>query len=272
MQGPTPCASHPRTLQALLSLRFIAAIPHSAIPSPTHRSFQQLQSSHQAHPPPSFHGKIWLKKTKPTVEKDAQCLEPPAPGFPREAIHLPLAPGTFPHTQLCLVSPKARNLASVHLNLYFRVTHRRALDRFCLDFHSSRNFPRLVLVMREKQGSKCGERLSFPIHTSNPTFLPYSEVTIHFGHTCPMLLHLWDWFILWECQYLQLSLIRFPDPSRPGLDLRLCLIPVPLWFLFIGTSQVPIHLCHHDLHILTYPPAPLCPGISSMCAGTRLHS
>lgn len=40
------------------------------------------------------------KKTKPAVEKDAQCLEPPAPGFPREASHLPLAPGTFPHTQL----------------------------------------------------------------------------------------------------------------------------------------------------------------------------
>lgn len=72
--------------------------------------------------------------------------------------------------------------------------------------------------MREKQGSRLGEYLSFPIHISNPTFLPYSEVTTQFGHMCPMFLHLWDWFILWECQYLQLSLIRFPDPSRPGLD------------------------------------------------------
>lgn len=64
-QGPTPCASHPRTLQGLLSLDFITGIPHSAIPSPTHPSFQELQSSHhQPHPPPRFHGKIWLNKTQ----------------------------------------------------------------------------------------------------------------------------------------------------------------------------------------------------------------
>lgn len=216
--GPTPCASHPRTLQGLLSLHFIAAIPHSAIPSPTHRSFQQLQSSHQAHPPPSFHGKIWLRRPSQQSRRTPSAWNLQLRAFPEKQATCPW-PRALSHTPSCLVSTKARSLASaVHLNLYFRVTHRRAPDKFCLDFHSSRNFPRLVLVMREKQGSRLGEYLSFPIHISNPTFLPYSEVTTQFGHMCPMFLHLWDWFILWECQYLQLSLIRFPDPSRPGLD------------------------------------------------------
>lgn len=167
---------------------------------------------------PASMGRFGLRRPSQQSRRTPSAWNLQLWAFPEKQATCPW-PQALSHTPSCLVSTKARSLASaVHLNLYFRVTHRRAPDKFCLGFHSSRNFPRLVLVMREKQGSRLGEYLSFPTHISNPTFLPYSEVTTQFGHTCPMFLHLWDWFILWECQYLQLSLIRFPDPSRPGLD------------------------------------------------------
>ena len=70
------CSPHPGTLRSLLSLLFIARIPHAAIPSPTHVGSQvQLP----AHPPPRFPGKSLLDKTQ--ASSRGGC---PAPCFPEK--------------------------------------------------------------------------------------------------------------------------------------------------------------------------------------------
>lgn len=134
MRGPTPCASHPRTLHGLLSLPFIASIPHSAIPSPTHLGSQALQSVH--HPVP------WEDSAQPgpsqTQGRTSLGLETRAPGFPREAVCPPLAWSAFPGPVsawpvcgpgacLCQYKSEFRSW------LGHRLTHHWALSEFCFD-------------------------------------------------------------------------------------------------------------------------------------------
>ena len=49
---------HPKTLRGLLSLHFIAVIPHLAIPSPIHLCSQGLQSSYRLIQPPGSMGRV----------------------------------------------------------------------------------------------------------------------------------------------------------------------------------------------------------------------
>lgn len=91
-EAPRPARLTPKTLHGLLSLPFIASIPHSAIPSPTRLGSQGLQSVH--HPVP------WEEPAQPGPSqprgRPSSDLETRAPGFPREAGRRPW-PGALSH-------------------------------------------------------------------------------------------------------------------------------------------------------------------------------
>lgn len=133
MRGPTPCASHPRTLHGLLSLPFIASIPHSAIPSPT-----RLGSQAAARPPPSSMGRFSPTRPKSAAGQDVLGLGNSGSGLSQRS-HLP-APGLgrFPRTRLCLASVQSGACLCQYKSefrswLGHRLTHHRALSEFCFD-------------------------------------------------------------------------------------------------------------------------------------------